>query len=555
MEYTKEARGYFSFLYSSPSFSERAISQRDFIHAPTNSHQSSSLVLLTTSQACDLGCNKNGFFNMGGEGAKERRRLKRLAESGGGGDKGKQIDKKSAKSNIVRKKKTISKFDKPKGSHNNNFSKTFDKSKGVSQNKKPFHKESSLKNNKKEKKHKKPKHLKRKLEQLGEEDSDARVEILQKLGEWEKKKEMLGIVKNKFPKNERSEDDEGSKPFPRNDGSRVADTETKPFPRTERSEDTKPKPLHTKERNAEAEIKRPQESLSEIPAVKGVKTLNEMPEEEAKPESKTAEDSDSDEDAGVQRRQRGRRRRGKKDTAKQISETTTTLEEPKTKRTKEILKDLGESLEEGEKSNKRYCLGRKPLTDFKIGKAYTGKVVYVKPFGIFIDIGCHSDAFCHVSRLSDDYVESPESLFKEGDEVKPRVVEVDRRKKKITVSLQSEARIADERASLEARQERKGSRKSAKKPKLTPSNDMERGPIDSSPMREGAEIPRKDTPKVAPVGPQKQQRPSPSLNRKINFSAPDESSMNPAELKRARKLARRAARREAAETNGEDPTQ
>ena len=49
--------------------------------------------------------------------------------------------------------------------------------------------------------------------------------------------------------------------------------------------------------------------------------------------------------------------------------------------------------------------------------------------------------------------------FKEGDVVaKARIVEIDRKQKRITISLQSDARIEDERLSIEARKSRKEKR-------------------------------------------------------------------------------------------------
>ena len=73
----------------------------------------------------------------------------------------------------------------------------------------------------------------------------------------------------------------------------------------------------------------------------------------------------------------------------------------------------------------RRCIGRKAITDFVTGQCYPGKVVYIKPFGVFIDINCHSEMFCHVSRVQDGFIKSPEEVLAVGDEVNPRIVEID----------------------------------------------------------------------------------------------------------------------------------
>ena len=121
----------------------------------------------------------------------------------------------------------------------------------------------------------------------------------------------------------------------------------------------------------------------------------------------------------------------------------------------------------------RYHRALKPVTDFKVGQKYDGKVVYMKPFGVFLDIGCHSDAFCHISRIRDDYVESMEDAgLSVGDTVhNARVVEIDRKKKRITVSLQSEDRREDELKSINDRKLRQKKREEKSKKKKHYSTD------------------------------------------------------------------------------------
>ena len=117
--------------------------------------------------------------------------------------------------------------------------------------------------------------------------------------------------------------------------------------------------------------------------------------------------------------------------------------------------------------DKRYCVGRKPVTDFPIGSKHDGKLVYVKPYGIFIDIGCHSDAFCHISRIQDEYIESIDQIgYNVGDTIhNVRVVEIDRKKKRITVSLQSDKMREEELKSIndrKLRQQKRGSKNNNK---------------------------------------------------------------------------------------------
>ena len=253
-------------------------------------------------------------------------------------------------------------------------------------------------------------------------------------------------------------------------------------------------------------------------------------------------DDDTDDDEPAQQRQRGRRRKGRQDTAKKIEEMEAV------EKSIAATSGDGKSNNESEGSNtKRYCIGRKPVTDFVLGEIHSARVVYVKPFGVFFDIGCHSDAFCHVSRLSDDFIKSPELKFKEGDEIpKVRIVEIDRKQKRITVSLQSDARIEDERQSIEARKSRKQKKKN--KPKKTASSAVSPGHDRSENFSRFNSTNEKAT--SVPKEP-------PAVRRTVPAPTPmrenvDSSMMTPAELKRARKLARRAERRGQTEDQAQD---
>jgi predicted RNA-binding protein with RPS1 domain len=106
-------------------------------------------------------------------------------------------------------------------------------------------------------------------------------------------------------------------------------------------------------------------------------------------------------------------------------------------------------------ADKRRCIGRKPLTDFIVGNSYVGTVKYIKPnLGVFLDIGSHSDAFCHISCISDEFVSNITDVLKIDDIVQnARVVEVDRAKKRITVSLRSDETRENELAMLKFRRQ------------------------------------------------------------------------------------------------------
>jgi polyribonucleotide nucleotidyltransferase len=63
--------------------------------------------------------------------------------------------------------------------------------------------------------------------------------------------------------------------------------------------------------------------------------------------------------------------------------------------------------------------------EIKVGTVFTGKVVSIKDFGAFIELAPGTDGMCHVSELSDGYVEKVSDVVSLGDELRVKVISVD----------------------------------------------------------------------------------------------------------------------------------
>ena len=61
----------------------------------------------------------------------------------------------------------------------------------------------------------------------------------------------------------------------------------------------------------------------------------------------------------------------------------------------------------------------------QVGKIYDGTVSSVKDFGAFVEILPGRDGLCHISELSDGYIDSVEDICQIGDEMKVIVIDVD----------------------------------------------------------------------------------------------------------------------------------
>jgi len=70
-----------------------------------------------------------------------------------------------------------------------------------------------------------------------------------------------------------------------------------------------------------------------------------------------------------------------------------------------------------------------------VGMNLEGVVTNVANFGAFVDVGVHQDGLIHVSQLADRFVSDPTQIVKVGQVVKVRVMEVNEKLKRISLSM------------------------------------------------------------------------------------------------------------------------
>jgi ribosomal protein S1 len=99
-----------------------------------------------------------------------------------------------------------------------------------------------------------------------------------------------------------------------------------------------------------------------------------------------------------------------------------------------------------------------------------GKVVRLESYGAFVEIGAERPGLVHISEMSHNYVKTPQEVVKEGDEIEAMVLDIDKRKKQIRLSMKAvlpkpEVVVVEEAPKPEKKQRR--SRSKAEKDEFT----------------------------------------------------------------------------------------
>jgi uncharacterized protein len=81
--------------------------------------------------------------------------------------------------------------------------------------------------------------------------------------------------------------------------------------------------------------------------------------------------------------------------------------------------------------------GIKEIKDLVIGMELEGIITNVANFGAFVDIGVHQDGLIHISQLANRFVSDAKEIVKVGQVVKVRVLEVNEKLKRISLSMRS----------------------------------------------------------------------------------------------------------------------
>ncbi|MEB2307696.1 MAG: Tex family protein [Candidatus Brocadiaceae bacterium] len=100
-----------------------------------------------------------------------------------------------------------------------------------------------------------------------------------------------------------------------------------------------------------------------------------------------------------------------------------------------------------------FTKGIEKIEDVTPGIKLPGVVTNITAFGAFVDIGVHQDGLVHISQLSDRFVKNPNEVVKVHQKVNVTVLDVDLKRKRISLSLKKQPEINRERSNTENRRE------------------------------------------------------------------------------------------------------
>jgi small subunit ribosomal protein S1 len=103
-----------------------------------------------------------------------------------------------------------------------------------------------------------------------------------------------------------------------------------------------------------------------------------------------------------------------------------------------------------------------------------GKVVRLEAYGAFVDIGAERPGMVHVSELAHGYIKTPGEIVKEGDEVEAKVLDVNRKKKQIKLSMKALEPEIEEFKPAKKEIKKGGKRGPRKEPTETPAQEEEK---------------------------------------------------------------------------------
>jgi small subunit ribosomal protein S1 len=89
-----------------------------------------------------------------------------------------------------------------------------------------------------------------------------------------------------------------------------------------------------------------------------------------------------------------------------------------------------------------------------VGEQIQGRVTKLVSFGAFVEVAEGVEGLIHISELADHHVETPDEIVRSGDEVDARIIDVDARRRRLSLSLRPKREDREDRPPRRDREDR-----------------------------------------------------------------------------------------------------
>ena len=159
--------------------------------------------------------------------------------------------------------------------------------------------------------------------------------------------------------------------------------------------------------------------------------------------------------------------------------------------------EVGEEVEvkvlEVDRDRERISLGLKQtrkdpwqeiVEQVNVGEQIQGRVTKLVSFGAFVEVAEGVEGLIHISELAEHHVETPDEIVRSGDEVDARIIDVDAKRRRLSLSLRPKREEREERAERPPRQ--RDDRPPRREDRADRGSDRSRGASEGSGLRTGA---------------------------------------------------------------------
>jgi small subunit ribosomal protein S1 len=99
-----------------------------------------------------------------------------------------------------------------------------------------------------------------------------------------------------------------------------------------------------------------------------------------------------------------------------------------------------------------------------VGEQIKGRVTKLVSFGAFVEVAEGVEGLIHISELAEHHVETPDEIVRSGDEVDARIIDVDARRRRLSLSLRPKREEREERPRREERPKREPEQRGTSSP-------------------------------------------------------------------------------------------